>query len=240
MNNQTRNEVLVCILIVTSATVCILMGSISPEDYRGIILAIIGYIVGRLNHRETREALQDFVVDLMDREEDPVLVSLSGKAGCGKSTIAKALVERFGFRRYGFADRLKEICHELFPEVMAKPKEEHRWLLQRFGTEWCRSVDGVVWVKHLLHRVGREGLGRVVVDDCRFMNEYEALKDAGFIMVRIERDRELLRKWGYNVDDPHPSETELDDADFHVWIQNDGPYPFDEAVEELVRDLGLR
>ena len=239
MNNHTRNEVLVCVLIVVSATICVLVGAISPEDYRGIILAIIGYIVGRLNHKETREALQDFVVTLQDREEDPILIALSGKAGCGKSTIAKALVERFGFRRYGFADRLKEICCELFPEIMVKPKEEHRWLLQRFGTEWCRSVDGRVWVKYLIRRIRREGHGRVVVDDCRFRNEYEALMKAGFVMVRIERDKELLSEWGYNVDDTHPSETELDDADFHVRIQNDGPYPFDGAVDYLAWDLGL-
>lgn len=240
MNSNTKYEVMISLIIVCSATICVLVGVISALDYKMVIALLVCYVVGRLNHRDTRQAIQDFIADwTVSEDPDPIYVALSGKAGCGKSTIAKQLVDQYGFVRYSFAAKVKGVCYELFPEIMEKPKEEHRWLLQIFGTEMCRSIDPLVWVKYLLRRVTDESYRKAVVDDCRFLNEFTALKELGFIMVRIERDKELLRKWGYNVDDLHPSEIELDNAVFNIVIQNDGPYPFDEAVEELIADLGL-
>lgn len=157
-------------------------------------------------------------------------IGLSGKAGCGKSTIADSLIKHYGFKRYSFAAKLKEICNEMFPSILALPKAEHRWLLQKVGTEWFRSVDSEVWVKYLIRHVSGEN---IIVDDVRFKNEADALREAGFLIVRVERDKELRGAWGYNVEDSHTSETDLDDYAFDYVLWNDGAYPFSEAAERL-------
>lgn len=157
-------------------------------------------------------------------------IGLSGKAGCGKSTISDYLIQQYGFKRYSFAAKLKEICNEMFPSILALPKAEHRWLLQKVGTEWFRSVDSDVWVNYLIRNVGGEN---VLVDDVRFKNEADALRAAGFLIVRVERDEKLRGAWGYNVADTHASETALDDYEFDYVLWNDGPYPFVDAAERL-------
>lgn len=180
-----------------------------------------------------------------------VFVALSGSAGCGKSTIADLLAKYYGFRKLSFARRLKEICYELYPHLVEKPKEEQRGTLQKFG-DYTRSIYLNCWRDVVLRTL--KGLIRadlilsdftryqpmcVVIDDMRFKNEYDALKAAEFKLVRINRDKELRRKWGYNVDDEHKSEHELDEMSFDLVIRNDYEFPFKEALFALAKFLGL-
>lgn len=106
------------------------------------------------------------------------IIALSGYKGSGKDTVAKRLVGRHGFRRFAFADPLREALLQLDPYVDAsnyKPAtnppyrrlsdalQEHeswddlkkhpdvRGLLQRMGTEVCRNIiDQHCWVRLLL------------------------------------------------------------------------------------------
>lgn len=170
----------------------------------------------------------------------PQLIGLSGKAGSGKTTIAKDLVGQYGFQRYSFATKLKEICGEMYPDLIKKPKEEIRELYQNIGigfreAKLPESKD--VWVRYVLNQTA--GLRRVVVDDVRFKNEMGALRNAGFQIIRIDRDKELRKNFGYNVDDPHSSETELDNADFDLVIQNDYKHPFPQATYTIAKHLQL-
>lgn len=170
-------------------------------------------------------------------------ISLSGHAGCGKSTIAKALEKDYGFRIFSFASKLKELCNDLFPEKMHGNKNEYRGLLQKVGTDLLRTVDQDVWVKYLVRQIRNNGKPNKVVDDTRFLNELMTLKREGFKLVRVERDKELLREAGYNVDDKHISETQLDLVPFEWWdliIYNNFEYPFEEAVEILVKHFGVK
>lgn len=243
MRNHTLYEIVLCIVIIISATICILLGAIPSDVYSNIITGIIGYIIGRLSSRETREGLQDYVTDLMDFEKNPpILVAFSGKAGSGKSTIAKALVERHGFMRLNFAAELKRLCWNYFPRIMTTPKETYRGLLQEVG-QLFRKWNPLIWVGFVIrevHRLEKENPGmRIVVDDLRYENELHALEHLGFLIVRVERDPKLRAAWGYNVEDSHPSEIALDEKEFPLYLQNNGPYPFDEAVQELTDYLGL-
>lgn len=164
-------------------------------------------------------------------------VALSGKAGCGKSTIAKNLVKYHGFVRMSFATRLKEISKELFPARMSAPKEEHRKTLQLFGC-FCRLIDPNCWVQIVVNQI--HALDRVVIDDVRFVNEIQALKKLSFNLIRIERSDELRKAWGYNVLDPHPSERDLDIVErWDLLIFNNGKYPFKEATNTILAFLKL-
>jgi len=170
-------------------------------------------------------------------------VALSGKKGVGKTTIANNLVNEKGYVKLSFADPLKEICWRFLPCVMVKPKEDRREALQVIGTIF-RDFNEDVWVDVLVTRVlALRDLYpqiQIVVDDLRYWNEFKALWKLGFNLIRIERDAELRRQWGYNVDDLHPSERELDDVTgWDLIIENNGPYPFLDATNEILEFLRL-
>lgn len=133
-----------------------------------------------------------------------MLIGLTGYAGSGKSTVAEWL-EAKSFTRLKFADPLKNMIRSLLRDAGVPYEEvddyiegrrkEHttpllggrspRWAMQTLGTEWGRNCMGEdFWVKAAMARYQR---GRVVFDDCRFQNEAEAIKDAGGIIVTIQR-----------------------------------------------------
>ncbi|KKL05679.1 hypothetical protein LCGC14_2603610 [marine sediment metagenome] len=79
-------------------------------------------------------------------------------------------------------------------DQIGDPASKERWrpLLQWWGTEYRRNEDPDYWIKKLLVRidafedVGDRGTARsIVVDDCRFPNEYKALIQRGFTFIRL-------------------------------------------------------
>lgn len=159
-------------------------------------------------------------------------IALIGKAGAGKDTVAQVLIERFrlGYQRVALADPLKDIASILWgPDARTD-----RTKLQQLGVK-VREIEESTWVDLLLRhidRLQRESLRkqRFVVTDCRFPNEYRALREAGFLMIGVHAPRQLridrLRRNGKLQDEAqldHPSETALDGSEFGVsWsILND-------------------
>jgi dephospho-CoA kinase len=119
-----------------------------------------------------------------------VKLALTGKLRAGKDSVADYLVDRYGFRRVAFADALKRFAHEIFPWVPETPKP--RALYQSLG-QAVRTVDESVWVRHALAEVDRltaQGYS-VVVTDLRQPNEFEALRAAGFTIVRVTAPDEV-------------------------------------------------
>jgi len=116
-----------------------------------------------------------------------VRIAFSGKMQVGKTTSADYLVRRYGFVKLSFAEKLKEIAHDLFPEQF-EIDEKPRKLLQDLGMK-MREIDEDVWARYVIRKVEslpKENNG--AIDDLRFLNEYEAVKNAGFFVVRIVRD----------------------------------------------------
>jgi hypothetical protein len=165
------------------------------------------------------------------------LVGLAGYAGAGKDEAAKALYAD-GFVRAAFADAIRATLYAVNPLVRLDRTEEiadpyyaplaelvdaYGWssvkrqtmvrqLLQRVGTEAGRGVLGDhVWVDAVL----RVPPGpRVVLTDCRFPEEADAIRSRGGIVIRIERP-------GVGPINSHASELALDDYEFDTVIQND-------------------
>jgi hypothetical protein len=129
------------------------------------------------------------------------IIAFSGLAGSGKSTAAAHLVERHGFERIRFAGPLKDMMRALGlseREIEGDLKEKPCALLcghtprhgmQTLGTEWGRTQLGVnLWINAWRAAVDRLApTVPVVVDDCRFPNEAEAILAAGGDIVRIVR-----------------------------------------------------
>jgi hypothetical protein len=93
--------------------------------------------------------------------------------------------------------------------------KEIRRLLQRLGTEAGRQVLGQnVWVDATL-----DGLlpdGKYIVTDARFFNEFDAIRDRGGEIWRVERT-------GVGPVSDHPSETEaIDYPHFACTLHNNG------------------
>lgn len=142
-------------------------------------------------------------------------IILIGKAGSGKDTVAEYLVSRYGFKRYAFADKMKEIARELFPEWFAGGGKPRR-LLQDLGT-YLRQIDQDVWINYLFSRIEREKPARVVISDCRYERELERAKSLGFVPVFVDcpeeiRQRRLAERDGEPMDREaanHPSESTI-------------------------------
>lgn len=162
------------------------------------------------------------------------IIALSGYARSGKDEAAKVLVEEYGFTRVAFADKLREFLYRLDPQI-GRPgevarlgviidkygwdgyketpyKDEVRELLQRLGTECGRELLGEnVWVDAALS-VDAE---KIVVADCRFPNEAEAVRTRGGRVWRVSRK-------GVGPINDHPSETSLDNYNFDAVVSNTG------------------
>lgn len=107
-------------------------------------------------------------------------------------------------------------------------KEQYRWVYKDVGLA-MRSVDKDVWVRYVLRQIDKHDI--VIVDDLRFQNEAELLRENGFFLIRIERDKKLREAHGYNTRDSHISETALDGFKFDLTLSNNGEYPFTAAAK---------
>ena len=157
-------------------------------------------------------------------------IGICGKAGTGKTAVADHLVKKYGYKRYAVADEVKRIAMRLF-----KMKEKDRKLLQDIGFK-MREIRPSVWIDFLIDQI--RGKDKIVVDDIRYPNEYEALKREGFKMIRVVADREICikRLTGRDgtaaverLDDE--SETAMDE----VKIENilNGNLPLEEMLTQL-------
>lgn len=144
------------------------------------------------------------------------LVAFIGLRRSGKDSAAQALVQQ-GWQLVKFADPLKDMLRTYFRYVGVTTdhieqmiegglKEEPnaqlcgkstRWAMQSLGTEWGRKLIGDdLWVQAAMARAFQ--FPNVVISDCRFPNEAEAVRSQGGKLIRIER--------AGLVADTHPSE----------------------------------
>tara|TARA_B100000902_G_scaffold399700_1_gene471917 strand:- start:4377 stop:4955 length:579 start_codon:yes stop_codon:yes gene_type:complete len=142
-----------------------------------------------------------------------MIIGLAGRKGSGKSTVAEILNDKFGYRTLSFATPLKEMLmamgvtkEEIFNiDLKEKPLERFggkspRELLQLLGTEFARNmVCEDVWVKAIEARV--EPNDMIVLDDVRFPNEAEMIRDKGGKIIKVTRTGQEL-----GMVDTHSSE----------------------------------
>ena len=120
-------------------------------------------------------------------------VALFGPAGAGKTTLARNLADFKGGVMLSFADALRaeyaKINRIPIATLTTPPmKYNYRTGLQRLGDE-RRAIDPYYWINKLDAEIQRQlSFGRRVffVDDVRYRNEYDMLKDMGFTMVLVE------------------------------------------------------
>lgn len=188
----------------------------------------------------------------------PRLIGIySSTPGCGKSTMASYLAAAHGYLPVRFAGPLKDMLAPLLEcfmsrrDVMAAldgaEKERPidaldglttRRLMQTLGTEWGRmQVHPELWTRAARATIEQNlRAGRfVVVDDVRFHNEYELLRELGACMV-------MLCRPGRTVGAPetygHSSEGQLGGRSWdYVLIPAEGVPAVHQAASELMARL---
>lgn len=187
-----------------------------------------------------------------------MIVGICGLIGSGKDTIADYLVNLHQFRRESFARSLKDAVAAVFGwdrdmlEGRTKQSREWReqvdfwwsnrlgmkitprWVLQNWGTEVCRQgFHDDIWIASLENKL-RHSEDNVVISDCRFPNEINAIKNNNGIIMWVQRgslpdwydialdsNKGNLKAFKYMEDiGIHPSEWKWIGTEFDIVIDN--------------------
>lgn len=153
-----------------------------------------------------------------------MIIAITGYKQSGKSVASKYLQEKYNFTPHNFKDGLIKELKQNFPDYLKKESEHHactidelferkpgsiREFMKNYAVELRRDKDPDYWVDKWWNVTRHEG--RIVVDDCRFLNEVNEIKDRNGIIIRI-------KKTGQVNTDTHQTESEIDSipADYTI------------------------
>jgi hypothetical protein len=169
-----------------------------------------------------------------------IKIAIHGKMETGKTTLAKKLQDEYGLVRVSFADAVKDIAHKYFgASTDPKPRElyqsigqgmrhidEDVWVnhllkndIKHINSIVDRNYDMLRSYMMLSSRVcgtiksmfeNNHDINGVVIDDLRYRNEFNILKNAGFFLVRLNIQVDVANKYLYSLVN-HVSEIDLDD-----------------------------
>jgi len=156
------------------------------------------------------------------------ILCISGKAQHGKDTSAKILKEILQSDGNSvliahYADLVKYICKTFF-DWNGEKDVYGRTLLQRVGTDVIRAQDEDYWVGfigEMLTFFDGEW-DYVIIPDCRFPNEVDYLRKAGFDLYHLRVIRNNFESPLTAEQQAHPSETALDNVKPDYLINNSG------------------
>ena len=177
-----------------------------------------------------------------------LFVAFSGKIASGKSSIVQMLMNKYKSKRIGtvsIAQSLKKLCHDWYGMSLDDDKKDRNLLIT--VANQMRSIDPDVFIKKAITEAkNSEGQYDIIfIDDLRFNNEPPILKEAGFMLYRIEvseetRKQRLINKYGVENSKQHilkmndPSECELDKYK-HFDVIIDG----EKTLERITGELNL-
>jgi hypothetical protein len=188
-----------------------------------VVQTIVQVIPPRINYQSMTDYLP------------PAIALIAPRMGSGKTTVATYLANQYGYQITPFAKPLRMMMTALLTSFGVPDKEiafllSHgketpileipgtptpRRLMQLLATDWGRNlVHDRIWVE--AWQVMAEQHKHVVVDDCRFPNEYAAIKAIPSAQVwRITRQSAVITS-------AHASEGALDRVAVDAEIANDG------------------
>jgi hypothetical protein len=175
-----------------------------------------------------------------------MIIGLAGFAGSGKDTVAKILMEEWNYKRFAFADKIKEVLYDVNPIVTENLRvkdlvDKHGWdvakteyieirqLLQDLGSSGRNHFGKLHWAHQVFKELNL--LSKAVITDVRFWNEADQTRLCEFAQVwRVHRP-------GTGPVNNHESEIELIDYEYDAVIINDSDIP---SLREKVNTEILR
>jgi hypothetical protein len=150
-----------------------------------------------------------------------MIIGLTGYAQSGKDTVAKILVENYGYTRVAFADKIRDFLYEMNPMVdnvagepiflkervdrdgweVAKKNPHVRRALQNAGVSARKVFGEDFWIDRSLVSILRNE--NTVITDVRFINEADVVKHQAGQVWRIKR-------LGVDAVNAHVSESQMD------------------------------
>jgi len=109
-------------------------------------------------------------------------VAFVGKKAAGKTFAARYLATKYNFKHLSLKDPLYDILRKLYYYGEWK---RISWEQEIKFYDALYKLDLNIWIGYLERRL-RTTTMDVVVDDPRYINEVQALKELGFILIRID------------------------------------------------------
>lgn len=165
------------------------------------------------------------------------IIIFSGKQYAGKDTAAKIMLDKMpNYRRCAMGDIIKLTYGAqkgLTYDEIEKNKAKYRSDLIVLGN-WGREQDPDYWLKKIINQKGN-----IIVTDVRVPHEYEVLKNAGAITIRVEATRETRAKRGQLVGENDITEVGLDnEKNWDYIIDNNSTYEYLKSqVEKIIDEI---
>jgi len=169
-----------------------------------------------------------------------MIIGIAGYAGVGKDTLADLLVEREGFEKRAFADKLKQFYYSVAPLAHVDLIDELGWdAAKRFNMEIRAGLQGLgsagrntfgkkFWIEQAMPNIFDSQEFNYVFADVRYQNEADEIWSRGGVIIRLKRDE-------INPANDHASELELDTIEADIVIENHSP---ESALSEVLEYLG--
>lgn len=173
-----------------------------------------------------------------------MIIGLTGVKGAGKDEAAKVLK---GFEILKMAGALKDMLRALLSyqnmdkdtiermiegDLKEIPSKKYlggkspRQAMQFLGTEFGRNlINKNLWINSTMEKA--KNFENVKFTDIRFANEHQAVKDAGGVTIRIERETKQ------DENSMHASELEIMELPVDFVIKNNG------TIEELHSEMSV-
>lgn len=152
-----------------------------------------------------------------------MIISFIGSMGSGKTTCMNIVREEIGSlftKNVKFAQPLYDIQEMIYNRInMDVNGEKDRLLLQLLGTDWGRTKDKDLWINLWKKDVRKAFMNGLLVfnDDCRFMNEFDAIKEMGGLIIKVVGDSRCDTKHS-----SHSSEKDIHKMQEDFTIYNTG------------------
>lgn len=158
-----------------------------------------------------------------------MIIAFAGRKQSGKTSACEFVSNVFvnTMRKivcvYNFADPLKELCQNIlgltYEQCYGTDTQKNemvncywdgrqlsaRDVMQIVGTDMFRKMQQNVWADATIRKIKDEALPLSLIADCRFPNEVEAIKNAGGLIIKLNRNP---------YDSTHSSETALDHENY--------------------------
>lgn len=169
-----------------------------------------------------------------------------GRAKVGRSAVSDYLEQNHGFKSVGLQDGVKRLMRTLHGY-----HTYHRipWETYIRYYDALYKLDSNIWIGYFVSRLNRShDTTNMVVDDVRYLNELEILKNLGFKIVRITAPDIRVQHLQKNLMDAAPGNLLLNEwynKDFtsqvgvDYSIHNDSREGMRKAVDSLIVTLAV-